>query len=580
MNDRRALLSYFAKRLARFRSFLIQSFVIILLMSIVNLPLPLLNKVTFDYLIPSGEYMPIVWIGLLAFAVRALASAFQVFQNYIIRHVITGLGHQLRQNMIRSLLRAPYQDFVDGKIMQYTGRLTADVGKIENIVFDGMRFVLRPVGMIAVMLVIMLISSPLITVLLFLTAPICIFAARRLEGGLRHYEEIVLQKRQQLQADVSETLDNIRVIRSFNKEAHYQDSIASCINEFSDASISLAVRRQLMHNIVSIILLVPWICLVSVGSYMIHQGQLSVGDLMLFVTLEGLLRSPLGQLTYYLSKFNADLVAPVRVREVNELSPEPSGSIMKAQNDSKQTEGRLCFERLHFSYLDNKPIINDFSLDIPAGKRVALVGTSGAGKSTLMNLLLGFYTSKQGRITLDGCAIDDYNKQWYRQQLGMVFQDNPLFDGSIRSNLALDGNFEEDALWTALEQAQAADFIRSLPQQLDTHIGTKGLKLSGGQRQRLAIARVILRNPKVVLLDEATSSLDSATELQIQNAMDNLLSNRTSITIAHRLSTIVASDIICYLEQGRIVEQGSHQELLQKKGYYYTLYQTQVEGLL
>ena len=575
MRNRRELLWYLGAKLARFPSFVIQSIVILLLMSVVNLPLPLLNKVTFDYLIPSGDWVPILWVGLLAFAVRAMASAFQVFQNYIIRCVITGLGHELRSSMLRAMLHAPYEKFVSGTIMDYSGRLTADVSKIEHLIFDGKRFVIRPLGMIGIMLVVMIFINPLMTVLLFATAPICIFVARTLEGSLRHYEEIVLAKRQELQSNVSEVLDNIRIIRSFNKQQHYEQSITNTIDDFSSASISLAVRRQLMHNIVQIILLLPWICLVCVGSYLVHQGSLSLGDLMLFITFEGLVRSPLGQLSYFISKFNADLVAPERVKEVSDIPAEGNG-----QTVPERCSGAISFEHVQFAYNDQRPVIDDLNLQVQAGQRVALVGSSGGGKSTLMNILLGFYQCQSGTIRIDHSTIQELDKHWYRQQLGMVFQDNPLFDGSIRSNLALNREPTEADIWHALEQAQAADFVRSLPNGLETRIGTKGLKLSGGQRQRLAIARVMLRDPAIVLMDEATSSLDSATEVQIQAAMDTLLAKRTSITIAHRLSTIVDADVICYLEHGKIVEQGTHQELLQQRGRYYKLYETQVEGLI
>ena len=575
MNNRRELLWYLGGKLARFPSFVIQSIIILLLMSVVNLPLPLLNKVTFDYLIPSGDWVPILWVGLLAFAVRAMASAFQVFQNYIIRCVITGLGHELRSSMVAAMLHAPYEKFVRGTIMDYSGRLTADVSKIEHLIFDGKRFVIRPLGMIGIMLVVMIFINPLMTVLLFATAPICIFVARTLEGSLRHYEQIVLEKRQELQSGVSEVLDNIRIIRSFNKQDHYENKITATIDDFSSASISLAVRRQLMNNIVQIILLLPWICLVCVGSYLVHQGSLSLGDLMLFITFEGLVRSPLGQLSYFISKFNADLVAPERVKEVSDLNSETNGQLAP-----EHCQGAISFNNISFSYNEQRAVIDDLQLDVQAGQRVALVGSSGGGKSTLMNILLGFYQCQRGNISIDGKDITELDKHWYRQQLGIVFQDNPMFDGSIRSNLILDREIDETKIWQALEQAQAAEFVRSLPDGLETRIGTKGLKLSGGQRQRLAIARVMLREPKIVLMDEATSSLDSATEVQIQAAMDNLLAQRSSITIAHRLSTIVDADIICYLENGKIVEQGSHKELLQKRGRYYELYETQVEGLI
>ncbi len=577
MSDSRETLRYLFSKMRSSKGYAIQSVLILILMGVVNLPFPLLSKVTFDILIPSGEWVPIVTIGLLAFGVRAMMSAFQVFQNYLIRRVITGLGHELRSSMIAGLLNAPYEAFAQGKVAELSGRLTSDVDKVEHLIFDGMRFVVQPLSMILLMSGIMLWAHPAMTLLLFMTTPICVYTSRKLERDLKEKEKVVLQTRQHLQSRVSENLNNIRVIRSFSQQGRRRQQVEALIDEYSEASISMAVLGQLMNNIVRAILALPWIVLVCCGTYWVHRGELGVGDLLMFITFAGLMKSSLGQLSYFISKFNADLVAPERVREVSELEREVSGTV---QVDAASLRGQLSFDRVSFGYGGGRPVLEAFSLEIPAGKRVALVGGSGAGKSTLMNLLLGFYSIGSGEIRLDGVSMKDLNIETARQSFGMVFQENPLFDGSVRNNLCLGEGFEESELWQALEQAQAKAFVEQLPQGLDTRIGTKGLKLSGGQRQRLAIARVILRRPAVVLMDEATSSLDSATEHQIQGAMETLLKGRTSITIAHRLSTVVNSDLICYLEKGRIVESGNHRELIEKRGHYYRLYQTQMENLI
>jgi len=329
--------------------------------------------------------------------------------------------------------------------------------------------------------------------------------------------------------------------------------------------------------------MVPWLLMVVVGSMMINhnftlfgEAPLSIGDFMAFITFEQLLRTPLAQFSLFILRIRSEMVGPERVEEVINIPSEyETGEAVGT------LDGGIEFKDLIFAYPSGTKVINGMNAKIEPGERIAVVGVSGAGKTTLISLLLGFYKATQGAITIDGKDISGMNMADLRRNIGVVFQDNPMFDASIRENIILGGLADDhDALWNALEMADAADFVRSLPKGLETVVGVKGLKLSGGQRQRLAIARVILKNPSIILMDEATSSLDSVSEYQIKQAMNRMLKGRTSITIAHRLSTVVESDRIFYLEKGRVIESGRHGDLLSQKGEYFELFKAQTDGLL
>ena len=474
-----------------------------------------------------------------------MASVFQVFQNYVVWSLMASIGDHLRKCMTASLLRAPYDRYVDGEMASYVGRLSSDVDSIQHMIMDSFRFIIRPIAMLVVMAAVMLAISWQATLVLMLFSPIAIFVTRHMSKSLRESQEAILDKRQGIQAQVSEIIDNIRVIRSYTAESRYRERIKESTRDYTATAVHHVTKRQFVNSVIEIINLLPFLALVGVGAPLVSQGTITVGDFMLFITFEQLLRSPLVQLAHFILHIKAEMAAPDRVQQIIDLPQEFNAN---AARQEKTASGAITIDSLHFHYIADKPILRGLQVNIAAGERVAIVGNSGAGKSTLFHLLLGLYQPVTGVIRFDGVAMTDWNLAELREHIGVVFQNNPLLDGTIRHNLILDErSIGDEELWQALEHADAAAFVKQLPEGLDTLVGVKGMKLSGGQRQRLAIARAVLRDPKVVLLDEATSSLDSLSEHQIQQALDHLLANRTSLTIAHRLSTVVASDRILYI---------------------------------
>ena len=474
----------------------LQSVIMVLLMAVVNLPLPLLNKIAIDHLLPSGQGKELIILGAFAFLIRGTASAFQVFQNYVVRRIAGNIGHDLRSAMLKSMLRAPFAQFASGAMSKLVGRIASDVRSVENLVIEAQQFIIRPIGMIAIMAMVMWLINPLATCILLLIAPIAMFGTRRFEQTLKHLEREMLDRRQTLQHDVAESLDNIRVVRGFGQERAMHTRATTGVEAYTKAAIRHAVQARAGQVVIDAILFVPWLSMVVAGIWMVHTGQLSTGDFMAFIAFEALLRSPLGQLAWYVMNMKADLIAVERVQEVVEGERERNSG----DNLSWHSNTLSC-DNVTFAYPDRPALLENFSLDVNAGERLAIVGPSGAGKSTLINVLMGFYPHSAGTIAVGGHNLEHWHLPDLRRHIGVVFQDTPLFDGTVRYNLLLDGDDsnDDDHLWDCLERAQAAEFIRALPNGLETEVGTKGLKLSGGQRQRLAIARVLYRNPQLVI---------------------------------------------------------------------------------
>ena len=374
----------------------------------------------------------------------------------------------------------------------------------------------------------------------------------------------------------NETFAGNKTIRSFTLENEF----IGRFHKFTDMSFNLAMKMvkgtnwlsPLMHVIMSIgIALV-----IGYGSYLIVNGIITSGNFVSFIAALMLLYTPLKSVGNNYVSMQQSFLAIERIFEILELKPSIQDKEKAVELEGVKTG--IAFEHVSFNYTPDREVLHDISLQIPIGHKIALVGNSGGGKTTVYSLLPRLYEVTKGKIKIDGIDIKDMSQKSLRRNIAMVFQDNFLFSGSIKDNILLGNSAASDeVIWHALEGACLADFVKGLPQGLDTQIGERGILLSGGQKQRLAIARTFVKDAPIVILDEATSALDNKSEQVVQQALDNLMKNRTVIVIAHRLSTVKNADKIIVINNGSIVEEGKHEELLEKKGVYATLYSTQFE---
>ena len=369
----------------------------------------------------------------------------------------------------------------------------------------------------------------------------------------------------------NETFAGNKTIRSFTLENNFQQRF----HQVTDMTFSLAMRMvkgtnwlsPLMHVIMSIgvALVIGW------GSYLIVSGKITSGNFVAFIAALMMLYTPLKSVGNNYIAIQNSFLAIDRIFEILDLQPAIKDH--ETAKELKEIKKGITFENVYFSYVAGREVLHGINLEIPMGHTVALVGNSGGGKTTISALIPRLYDIHQGSIKIDGADIKNITQKSLRRQIAMVFQDNFLFSGTVKENILL-GNEQasDETIWNALQNACLADFVRELAKQLDTEIGERGILLSGGQKQRLAIARAFVKNAPIVILDEATSALDNKSERVVQEALDNLMKNRTVIVIAHRLSTIKNADKIVVVNDGNIVEQGTHEELLKLKGAYASLY--------
>lgn len=486
----------------------------------------------------------------------------------------SAMERDMRRDLFRHLQKLSFGFYDKNKSGQLLSRLTSDLGETAGLAGNAPNdIIVCGLTMLGTM-VILVYMNPLlgsfIALLLVLKAVHTVLVNLRMKKAF-FANRVAMGE---VTAKAAESINGVRLIKAFAGErsdmAQFMEKadayLATCKKSFKFKSYFIG-SMIFFSNFINVAILV-------VGGLLINQGLMSFGELVAFFLYVGLFMKPLMQLLGFSEIYQRGMAGFKRFYELLQEKPEITDA-----PDAKSCppcKGNITFDNVSFAYADGRPVIRGLSLNVAAGETVAFVGATGAGKTTIASLLLRFYEPQSGRILLDGCDIRELTQESLRRQIGLVQQDVFLFGDSVRYNIAYaKPDATADEVQAAAKAAAADEFIQKLPAGYDTEVGERGVKLSGGQKQRLAIARVFLKNPPVVVLDEATSALDNITEQQIQRELDELAVGRTTLIIAHRLSTIRHADKIVVLDEGSVVECGTHEELLARKGHYFALYSKQ-----
>ena len=509
---------------------------------------------------------------LLSYSLLALGAFFLRDFGNAVRIVLNNTFEQkvifdLRSDLYEHIQQLPLRWFDDRATGDIMTRLLEDVTAVERVLIDGIEQ-----GTIAVLQVI-IVAGLMFTTNARLTGLALIPIPLLIAGALAYTLTAHRRYRQQRKASsamnalLHDNLAGIRQIKTYVREREEHARFNNVSNQLREATLVVMRTWAIYNPSMSFFASIGLVLVVGFGGRAVLHGEMSVGDLVGFLLFAGFLYDPISRLHTLNQMIQSGRSAGERIFEILDAPIEPDEAA--AKEEPVDVRGDVRFVDVEFSYGDDIPVLRHISLHARPGETIALVGHTGAGKSTLVHLLTRFYEHDEGEILIDGRSIRDLPKSTLRSAIGMVTQESFLFNGSVRDNLRLGSPEATDAeLWAALEAANARDFVERLSEQLDTVVGERGVKLSVGEKQRVSIARALLKDPPILILDEATASVDTQTERLIQGALDRLMAERTSFVIAHRLSTVRHADQILVLERGRIVERGRHEELLALGGRY------------
>ena len=524
--------------------------------------------VDFDALVKTLVLMGIVY----------LASALmQLFQGFAGAKISQPTVYTLRQDLFRKISYLPisYTDtHPSGDIMS---RMTNDVDNVSNAISGSLTSLISAVMTLVLSLVMLLSYHWSVVLVTLITIPLTVFLSMKLSSFMRKYfvkRQVLLGK---LNAQVEEMVTGYKTVMAYGKEEDACREFAEISEEFRKCSIKANLWGGVMGPVNNIINNVNYLLVAAYGAFLSMKGVILPGDIQAVLQYSRQLTFPINQIANQYATLLTAVAGAERVFAILETPDEINEGRDPMTVDG--IRGEIEFKNINFSYVPGKQVLHDFSLTVKPGQKIALVGATGSGKTTVVNLLTRFYDVDSGEITIDGVNINDIPKQTLRRAIAIVLQDTVLFRDTIGNNIRygrLDATDEE--LVRAADMSESDEFIDRLPDRYDTVLAEGGSNLSQGQRQLLSIARAVLADPKILILDEATSSVDTRTEMHIQQAMVALMKNRTSLIIAHRLSTIRDADIIIVMQDGRVMESGNHDELLEKQGVYYNLYQNQFAG--
>ena len=514
----------------------------------------------------------LIVLAVLTFVIWSLESLFDYLSAVTWRGISQDIEHKLRSDTFQNVLSLDMTYFENKSSGRLMAILNDDVNQLERFLDTGANKLLQTATTVIVIGGTFLYISPTIALFAFIPIPIIIFGSFKFTTTIAKRYEKIRETIETLNNSLSNSISGILNVKSFTREQVEYKRISTASNEVKSANYHAIKLSAAFIPIIRVAILFGFTATLLIGGFLALEGEIKVAmySVLLFITQR--LLWPLTELGDTFDLYQRAMASFKRILNLKEERP----SIIDGNKDFESLHKGIVLNNAVFSYTQGFEVLKKINLNIESGKTTAIVGSTGSGKSTLIKLLLRLYDLDSGAINFDSTELKELKLESLRKNIGLVSQDVFLFEGTVFENIAY-GNLEatEDEVWDAANQSEASDFINQLPNKENTIVGERGQKLSGGQRQRISIARAILKNPEILILDEATSAVDNETEAAIQRSLDMLKQNRTVVVIAHRLSTIRNADKIYVLENGEIVESGSHEELLENKNVYFKLWSVQ-----
>lgn len=539
----------------------------------VALLVPLFTKNLINDFSVSSLNAERITLLVLAIIVQALASGFSIYLlNRIGQSVVAGIRDQLW----KKLLVLPVSYFDDHPSGETVSRMTNDTTVVKGLISEHLsNFVTGIISIVGSMIVLFVLDWKM-TLLMFTAIPLSVLILMPLGKKMHKISKGMQDETASFTAVLQQVLTEIRLVKASNAEALEYQNGQKGIQKLFQFGLKEAKIQALIAPLMSFVMMALLVLILGYGGMRVSSGALTAGALVAFIMYLFQIIMPMAQLASFFTQFQKATGATERIISILD-SVEEEDAKQPVQNMSQS----ISVDHLNYSYNNGEQVLKDISFNVEAGKVTAIVGPSGSGKTTLFSLFERFYKPQEGSISIGGTSINDFTLLSWRCQIGYVSQESPIVSGTIRDNICygIDRDITDEELNQVAKMAYADQFISELPNGYDTEVGERGMKLSGGQRQRIAIARAFLRNPKILMLDEATSSLDSKSEKVVQQALNHLMKGRTTIVIAHRLSTVISSDQIIFLEKGKITGSGTHKELYNTHSLYREFAEQQLHKL-
>ncbi len=577
------LIKRLAKMFIRYKYYILLIFLTFFLVSALGVITPYVSNKMFisDVLTEGGSmYGEIGKIILLIIGVRLVSLAISVINGIISARVSAEVTYDIKKNIFDTIGRLSMRFFTNRQTGGLMTQINSDANTIYWFFCDGFPYLVTNVVQLTAVVVVMIIMDPLLTLFTFIALPVFFFAFRITNTLFSKLYARSYSKRRSFNSLISDVLNGMRVVKSFSREDEEMKRFRRRSEAQAESQLEISVSSTWIYRVISFVMKLGIYVVWGVGGYQIlkHTGRMDYGKLATFIAYVGMIYDPLDFFSDVSNWWAECLNALQRLFEISDSVPD----VKESENPitPEVIKGEVEFKDVVFSYEENRTVIDHVSFNVPAGSTLGIVGQTGAGKSTLANLLTRLYDPTDGEISIDGINIKDLSFETLRSSIAIVSQETYLFRGTIMENIRYarpDATNEE--VVAAAKIASAHQFIIKYPDAYETMVGFGYKDLSGGEKQRVSIARAVLRNPEILILDEATAAMDTQTERQIQDALDNLTKNRTTIIIAHRLSTLRDADKLIVLDNGKMPEEGTATELLKKKGKYYELYKMQAEAL-